>query len=147
MSQRDVHDIVGGLAMTGVGLFFALYGTQYSMGSAARMGPGYFPIVLGWILAVLGLLIAIPAWWRQGAPIVVQWKSLCWSIASLLAFALLLRTLGVFFSTMVAALVALVPTTLPLLRRFVIATAIAVITTLIFIAGLSMTLAAWPWSP
>ena len=77
MAHRDTHDLVGGLAVAAIGAFFALYGGQYTMGTAARMGPGYFPTILGWVLAVLGLLVALPACFRSGEPIVRSAPG-CW---------------------------------------------------------------------
>jgi len=42
-----------------IGAFTALGSLQYQMGTLARMGPGYFPLLLGGLLAALGLLIAV----------------------------------------------------------------------------------------
>lgn len=145
-TTRDIHDIVGGLLMTAAGLFFALYGSRYTMGSAERMGPGYFPIVLGWVLAVLGLLVALPAWWRQGTGITVQWKNLLWCVASLAVFALTLKPLGVVVSTFLACLLALVPSTMTLRTRLTVCAVVSVITVLIFPVALQMILPIWPWS-
>ncbi len=143
---RDKHDLVGGLLMTAAGLFFALYGQRYDVGTADRMGPGYFPVVLGWTLAALGLLVAVPAWWRRGGPIAVQWGNLFWCVASLLAFALALRPLGVVLAAFVAALVSLVPSAMHWRTRLLVCAVVAGLTTLIFPIGLQMMLPIWPWS-
>ena len=145
-TTRDIHDLVGGLLMTAAGLFFALYGERYTFGTAARMGPGYFPVVLGWTLAVLGLLVALPAWWRRGTGITVQWNNLLWSIAALLAFAFTLHPLGVVLSSFLAALLSLVPSAMALRTRLTVCAVVAVLTTLIFPVGLQMILPLWPWS-
>jgi hypothetical protein len=143
---RDIHDLIGGLLMAAAGLFFALYGGQYTFGTAGRMGPGYFPVVLGWTLVVLGLLVALPAWWRQGSQVTVQWSNLLWCIASLLLFAWTLRPLGVVIASFLAALVALVPSAMRLRTRLAVCAAVAVLTTLIFPVALQMMLPIWPWS-
>ena len=143
---RDNHDLVGGLLMTTAGLFFALYGARYDFGTSDRMGPGYFPVVLGWTLAVLGLLVAVPAWWRRGSGITVQWGNLFWCVASLLAFALTLRLLGVVLASFVASLISLVPSSMALRTRLTVCAVVAVLTTLIFPIGLQMMLPIWPWS-
>lgn len=145
MKRRDTHDLIGGLLMSATGVFFALYGSQYAMGSAARMGPGYFPVVLGWMLAVLGLLVALPAWWRQGDAVRVQWKNLFWSVACLIVFAAALRPLGVVLAAFFASLVALVPTSMRLSTRLVLCAIIGGLTALIFLVGLRMTLPMWPF--
>ena len=42
--------------MVGVGVFTVLMGQKYSLGTMARMGPGYFPFLLGIVMIVLGAL-------------------------------------------------------------------------------------------
>eukprot|EP01036_Dinobryon_divergens_P041858 gene41858-55523_t len=142
---RDIHDLIGGLLMVAAGLFFALYGSRYNFGSASRMGPGYFPVVLGWTLAVLGLLVALPAWWRRGAAVTVQWGNLGWTIASLLVFAWTLPRVGVVVASALAALLALVPSVMSLRTRLIVCAVVAVLTTLIFPLALQMSLPIWPW--
>ena len=71
MRQKDSIDIIGGLLLTATGLFAVIYAQTYTFGTLSRMGPGYFPVVLGAVLAVLGLLVAIPAWFRVGTGPVV----------------------------------------------------------------------------
>lgn len=145
-TNRDNHDLVGGLLMTATGLFFALYATRYDFGTSARMGPGYFPVVLGWILTVLGLLIAVPAWWRRGARISVQWNNLLWCIVSLLVFAFSLQTLGLVIASFVTALVSLVPSAMTLRTRLAVCAVVTLLTVLIFAIGLQMILPLWPWN-
>lgn len=53
-SQRDFF---AGLMFAVIGIAFAWGATHYSIGSGARMGPGYFPLILGVLLAALGGLI------------------------------------------------------------------------------------------
>ncbi len=145
-TTRDSHDLVGGLLMTAAGLFFALYGTSYNFGTASRMGPGYFPVVLGWILAALGILIAAPAWWRRGTRINVQWNNLLWCVAALLCFAFTLNRLGVIPASFLTALLSLVPSAMSLRTRLVVCAVVALLTTLIFPVGLQMNLPLWPWN-
>lgn len=144
MLNKDLRDILAGILVCGVGLFFALIGSDYAMGTAARMGPGYMPVVLGWILFALGLLIMIPAFFRKGERIEVHWDSLTASTASLIAFAFTLNVLGVFLSTIIAVLIASIPKRMNIAIRGTIAIVIAVITSLIFIAGLDMTVSLLP---
>lgn len=139
-----MHDIVGGLLMTAAGLFFALYGARYPLGDAARMGPGYFPVVLGWVLAVLGVLVALPAFWRRGTAIAFDGKSLFWAVLSLLVFAAALLHLGVILSSFASALVALMPSALRWRSRLLVSAVVALLTTLIFPIGLQMMLPIWP---
>ncbi len=53
------RDVAAGLFFLIVGLGTAWGACAYSLGSAMRMGPGYFPLVLGMVLAALGLLLLV----------------------------------------------------------------------------------------
>jgi len=58
MKIKGPKDFWAGLMFIGSGLFFAIWAVMnYQMGSAVRMGPAYFPAVLGGLLVVLGLAI------------------------------------------------------------------------------------------
>ncbi len=54
---KSEKDFYSGLMFTVVGGSFAIGATTYNIGTGARMGPGYFPLMLGIILAILGGLI------------------------------------------------------------------------------------------
>jgi hypothetical protein len=54
MNIKSQKDFFSGLMFLVVGALFALGATKYNVGGAARMGPGYFPLLLGILLAVLG---------------------------------------------------------------------------------------------
>jgi len=56
---RNKQDFWSGVMFLVVGLGFAAGATQYSMGTAARMGPGYFPFWLGMLMAILGAGVAL----------------------------------------------------------------------------------------
>lgn len=77
-SERRLHkDFWGG---SGIALFGALYGAQgahYTIGSLSRMGPGYFPVALGVILALTGVAIAIIGY-RKSATVDVEHRSAQW---------------------------------------------------------------------
>lgn len=61
MRIRNHRDFWSGVLFIVTGLLFMVLSRQYTMGTAAKMGPGYFPTVLGGIMAVLGVLILLPA--------------------------------------------------------------------------------------
>lgn len=61
MKIQSEKDFYSGVMFTSVGTAFAWGASTYTMGSGARMGAGYFPLILGILLAVLGLAIAAKA--------------------------------------------------------------------------------------
>jgi hypothetical protein len=60
MKIKSQKDFWSGLMFIGSGLFFALWAMEfYQMGTAVRMGPAYFPTVLGFLLVVLGAIVLL----------------------------------------------------------------------------------------
>lgn len=58
-ARFDAGGVLGGLIATALGAVAIREGLRYPMGTVSRMGPGYFPIVLGAILGALGLLLFV----------------------------------------------------------------------------------------
>jgi len=83
LKDKDIRDILGGFGLAAIGVFAVVYGQRYEFGDLNRMGPGYFPVALGALLAVLGVLIALPAFFRRGEPITVAWKTFALVMASI----------------------------------------------------------------
>jgi hypothetical protein len=110
-SQRDFFS---GLMFVAVGIAFAWGATTYHVGEAARMGPGYFPLVLGVVLAALGGFIifeSLVVETEDGEPIGRwAWKPLGFIIAANLLFGVLLGglpSLDLPYLGMIAAIVGL----------------------------------------
>ncbi|MDD0811863.1 tripartite tricarboxylate transporter TctB family protein [Curvibacter sp. RS43] len=61
MKIKSQKDFFSGLMFMVVGIAFAWGATTYSVGSGARMGPGYFPLMLGILLALIGSVITFKA--------------------------------------------------------------------------------------
>lgn len=72
----------------------------YQMGSSVRMGPAYFPVVLGGMLAVLGLLVLFDSLVEEGPKVSkFHFRPLLFVAASSLAFAYLLKPLGLVLAS------------------------------------------------
>ncbi|WP_119153510.1 tripartite tricarboxylate transporter TctB family protein [Caldimonas tepidiphila] len=148
MKHRDLQDLAGGLALSALGLFVAFYARQsYDFGTAARMGPGFFPTILGWMLAVLGLLVAVPAFFRSGSLPQVEWRTFAIVMGSVLAFAFSLKTLGLIPATALAVfLSSLADREITWRGRALVVAGVTAVTVLIFVTGLGMILPLWWWS-
>ena len=59
MKIRNQKDFWAGVMFLAFGLAFAIVARNYQMGTAVRMGPAYFPAVLGGLMAVLGLIVLL----------------------------------------------------------------------------------------
>jgi len=91
---KSQKDFFCGLMFMGVGTAFAWGATTYNVGEGARMGPGYFPLMLGILLAIIGmavtffsLVIEAPGGDKIGK---WAWKPLFFIIAGNVVFGILL---------------------------------------------------------
>ena len=146
MKSKDTRDIIGGFALVALGLFAALYAQRYDIGELQEMGPGYFPVALGILLAILGLFIAIPAFFREGTSIEIECNSLLWVLLSIAIFAIALTTAGLVIATILSVLASSVPSKSSWKTMVILALCVAAITYSVFLFGLGMVLPVWPWS-
>lgn len=148
MGNRDIRDVVGGLAMMALGVFVGWYTySEYEIGQLNRMGPGFFPVWLGGILAVLGFFIALPAFFRKGRALSVDIKTLVFVTASIVVFASLLKVLGILITTFIAVMISsMAKGGVSWKARVLVALGISATTWLVFIFGLGMILPVFPWS-
>lgn len=94
MKIKSQKDFVAGLMFMAVGGAFAWGATGYTIGKASRMGPGYFPLMLGILLAILGAIVLFKSLvvdTEDGEKIgSIAWKPLGFIIGANLAFGILL---------------------------------------------------------
>jgi len=116
MRIKSQQDWWAGLMFIGFGLFFIIFslgtpefidrivGTRliagYQMGSSVRMGPAYFPVMLGGLLAFLGLLVLFDSIVEEGPKVAkFHFRPLIFVAVSSLAFAYLLKPLGLVLAS------------------------------------------------
>jgi Tripartite tricarboxylate transporter TctB family len=94
-SQRD---FLSGLMFLIVGVVFAVGATNYSMGTSARPGAGYFPLILSVIMAILGCVVLFKSLTIEtegGDPVGdIAWRPLLVVVASIATFGFTLPLLG-----------------------------------------------------
>jgi hypothetical protein len=96
---RNKQDFWSGLLYFGCGLFFAGFATSYSMGTAAKMGPGYFPFWLGVMLCMIGAYVALTSIKKTAEQTEVEpfdWKTILTILGGVVAFGLLLQPMGLY---------------------------------------------------
>ncbi len=88
-------DFWSGAIFLSVGVAFAALGRHYPIGTVMRMGPGYFPTMLGGLLALIGLGLMVRSARRPGPAVGrLAYDKLALVTISNVLFALLLRRLG-----------------------------------------------------
>jgi hypothetical protein len=95
---KNPRDFWAGVMFLVVGGLFAGIALTYKLGTAARMGPGFFPFFLGLILAILGVAILFSALKLKNAGPGVEkfhWIPILWVLGSICLFGLLLKLVGV----------------------------------------------------
>ncbi len=81
MHLKNKQDFWSGVMFVVLGVGFAIGATSYSMGTSARMGPGYFPFWLGVCMAALGAVVALGACSPKAEK--VEMEKFDWTITSI----------------------------------------------------------------
>jgi hypothetical protein len=154
---KSQKDFFSGLMYMGVGVAFAWGATTYNVGTGARMGPGYFPLMLGIVLAVLGGIITFKA-------LVVEtetgdkigkwaWRPVAYILGANLAFGVLLGGLPSIKLPAMGLIVSIYALTLiaakggdnfKLRDVLILATILAIGSYLAFILLLKLQIQVWP---
>jgi|SRR5690554_281636 len=147
MYRRDYVDLVGGGYLFALGLFSVFYSyIKYDVGSLGFMGPGYFPIVLGVVVSILGVIIFFSAIYREGDTLSVKVAPTFFVILGIVVFGLILDFLGLvvaaFFSAYTSSLA---DKSLKGKHRLILSLVVSFLAYLIFAFGLGMQLNVWPW--
>jgi hypothetical protein len=155
--NRDKKDFNAGILYICLGGFFAVYAQKneflgisgYPMGTAVRMGPAYFPTVLGWMLAALGLIIFARSFFEHDAepPRKTNYRPLLLLIAAVIAFGFLLDTAGMVVASLALMYIsALGGHDFKWKEQLVNAVFMTAVNVAIFYYGLALPFKLFPWS-
>ncbi|HVS25707.1 MAG TPA: tripartite tricarboxylate transporter TctB family protein [Burkholderiales bacterium] len=102
---RNPKDFWAGVIYTAIGLAAVVIGKDYGMGSATKMGPAYFPTLLGALLALIGLAAIVRSFLRAGESIgVFAYKGIALVTVATVLFGLLVRGAGIVIAIFVLVL-------------------------------------------
>ncbi len=149
MKIKSQRDFWSGLMFIAMGIGFAWGATNYSFGSSARPGPGYFPFGLGVLMAILGGVVlfgSLTVETDDGDKIgAFAWKPLLIIVASIIVFGLLLDRLGMIITLPVLVIMSATAGDEFHWKDAVINAVILTIGSwLIFIKGLALVIPMWP---
>lgn len=145
LNIRLSKDLCAGIVFLLVGLAAIWWGRDLRFGTAANMGPGFMPVVLGWMLTGMGAMTIARSFWLQSDAFgSLRLRPILLILASVIGFALLVERVGfvpamvvsVFLSTLAAE-----KPTLPYVLSMCIALPLAAV--VVFIWGLGLPFDLW----
>ena len=131
-----------------IGVLFMIWSQAYQFGTASRMGPGYFPTVLGGLQVLFGLMVMWPSIQKSTPQVKVErfgWRGLFVILAAVTIYALLLPHVG--FVVALVALIVISAWASPefSMKETMISTVIlGILSYLVFVTGLELQFTVWP---
>jgi hypothetical protein len=157
MRIKSQKDFFAGLMFSITGAAFAIGATNYTIGDGARMGPGYFPLMLGIVLTILGAIVVLQSMvieTESGDKIgTIAWKPLCYIIGANVLFGICLGGIpkvgipslglivGIYALTFVSALAG---DEFNFKEVAVLATVLAILSFVAFVWLLNLQFPVWP---
>ena len=143
---RHPKDFWSGVLFIAIGAFALVAGTKYTIGTAARMGPGYFPRILGILLIVLGAVLALRAFRLSGARVPGwKWRPTLLVLGSVVLFGALVKPVGMAISTVILIVLASAASHEFRPKEAVISgVLLAMLAVGVFVVGLNLQLPIWP---
>jgi hypothetical protein len=146
MTVRAPKDFWSGLMFVAFAAVALLSARGYSLGSAGKMGPGYFPLLLGGVLALIGIILIARSFAVDGER-VSQLKILPLAIVALAVclFAVSIETFGVVVALfLVTVISARASREFRLIETGLLAAVLAAFAVGVFVYGLRLPLPVWP---
>lgn len=157
MNIKNQKDFFSGLLFMSIGVAFAWGAMGYTLGTGAKMGPGYFPLALGILLALLGVVITFKSLVVEtvdGDKIgAIAWKPLVFIILANLVFGVMIGGLpsvglppmglvaGIYALTVIASLAG---DEFKIKEVLVLGTVLTILSYLAFIVLLKLQFPVWP---
>jgi hypothetical protein len=140
-------DFWSGVVFMTFGAIALAVSSGYRMGTAARMGPGYFPRALGALLLILGAIIAVRGMRTKGEPLpAFVLRPLVFVLGTVVVFGLVIPWTGVVVGTLFLIFVASFASHEFRWKEALVAgVLLAAAAVLVFIVGLKLQLPIWPW--
>jgi Tripartite tricarboxylate transporter TctB family len=146
MRIRSPRDLWAGLLFVGIAALFIALASQYRFGEAHRMGPGYFPIMVGALLAILGAVVAARALLLEGPPLPrFNPRPLLVTLLAVVLFGLTIESLGLAAAIAVLVMVsAFADRDVRPLQSIALAAALIAFSVAAFVWLLGLPLQVWP---
>jgi Tripartite tricarboxylate transporter TctB family len=142
---KSPQDFGAGVVFVLIGLAGFYFGSDLAFGTAARMGPGYFPMLLSGLIGVVGLVAAFRGVTIEGPPIeTVQLRPILFIIAAILIFGFLIESIGLALTAiLLTVFAAYARPEVKLGETIVLGVGLAMFTVVVFVYLLGQALPAW----
>ena len=149
MHIKHERDFWSGVMFIIFGALFAIVAQNYDLGSAQRMGPAFFPTILGGLLVVLGIVILLKGFGHSETDHHVEkfhFAPIAWVLGSVIIFGATLTKLGFVISMAILVIISSMGSHEMKWKEVIaLGTGMAILTYLVFILGLKLTIPVWPW--
>ena len=145
---RHPKDFWSGIIFLIIGLAAIIIGRDYNMGTAGKMGPAYFPTILGGLLALIGLAAVVRSFFREGEAIEkFAIKEAILIITGVLLFGFLIRGAGLVAAVFAVVLFsAFASAKFKVLHGIALATGLTIFAVVVFVKLLGLPIAIFgPW--
>jgi hypothetical protein len=102
---KSERDFITGLLFIAIGLFFSIAGLQLDYGTPANMGPGFLPMTVSVLLIAIGMVQVFRGIKSEGSTVKFKFKQPLIILTAIVAFGLLLETIGAIISVLVLMLI------------------------------------------
>jgi hypothetical protein len=141
LSRINFRDLIGGIALLAIAIFFGVYAAYLGIGTGRRMGPGYFPLLAGLFTAGVSLFIIVPALFRGGEMPRMAWRPFLTLVGSIAVFILVMPRAGLLPAIVATICVAALADPRSTVRgTLLLAAGVALGAWLVFIVGLGLPL-------
>jgi hypothetical protein len=142
---KSPQDLGAGIVLILIGAAGVIFGQDLRMGTAARMGPGYFPLILSVLIAFLGVLIGGRSFTVEGPPIEkFHVRPIAFVLLAIVASGYLMSLVGLAFTAVIVTLLAAYARPNPNLREtLLLGVGMAIFTVAVFVYALNQPLPAW----
>jgi putative tricarboxylic transport membrane protein len=142
---KSPQDIGAAVVFVAIGLSGVYFGRDLRFGTAGAMGPGYFPVMLGWVIFAIGVIVGIKALSVEGPRIEpIQLRPILVILSSILIFGYLIDKVGLAITAALLTILAgYARRDVSLLETLLLAAALALFCVGLFVYGLSQPFPAW----
>ncbi|HWM49710.1 MAG TPA: tripartite tricarboxylate transporter TctB family protein [Xanthobacteraceae bacterium] len=144
---KHPQDFWAGILFLTVGVIAAWVARNYVFGSATRMGPGYLPSVLSWMLIGLGVFLAARGLIEEGPALERSlFRPQAFIIVAIVVFGLLIERVGLVGSVIVSTVIAaLASAEMRWKETIMLAIGLAILCAVLFVKLLGQPLELWNW--